>query len=133
MLKLVQTDNGVFDIAFADPAMPDENAAVATLVYATLFTDQIIPLDRATDPFDKRGWWHDEARGTGLWYVRRQALSSAARQEAINMVKQALLAKSPALSDIVVTDVSSARNVSSVTLEVAGKHNGIKFTMRASL
>ncbi len=133
MLKLVQIDNGVFDIAFADPALPDDAAIVETLVYATLFTDQIIPLDRVTDPFDRRGWWHDADRGTGIWYVRRQALSSAARREALNMVQQALLAKSPALTDIVVTDLTSPRNVSSVALEISGQHNGYKFTMRASL
>ena len=85
MLKLVQIDNGVFDLAFDDPALQDENAAVQTLIYASLFTDQIAPAERVADPFDQRGWWHDPARGTGLWYVRRQALSDKARAEALNM------------------------------------------------
>lgn len=133
MLKLVQLDNGVFDLAFDDPAMQDEDAAVQTLIYATLFTDQVAPAGRVADPYDQRGWWRDPARGTGLWYVRRQALSDKARAEAINMVKRALEAKSDALTDITVTDVTEARNVSSVILQVTGLHNGRKFLIKATL
>jgi phage gp46-like protein len=133
MLKLIQTDNGVFDLAFDDPALQDEQSVLETLVYATLFTDQIAPAGRVADPFNQRGWWHDPQRGTGLWYVRWQALSKSARKEAINMVKRALEAKVDALTEITVTDITAARNVSSVTLEISGKHNGRKFTMRAAL
>lgn len=136
MLKLVQIDNGVFDLAAEDPnATEDEaaQAAVQTLVYATLFTDQIAPADRVADPFDQRGWWHDPARGTGLWYVRRQALSAKARTETLNMIKRALESKSAALSDIEITDLTSAGNVSSVILGITGLHNGRKFTLEAAL
>ena len=133
MLKLVQIDNGVFDLAFDDPALQDENAAVQTLVYTTLFTDQIAPAERVADPFDQRGWWHDPARGTGLWYVRRQALSAKARTESLNMIKRALEAKTNALTNIIVTDLTSAGNVSSVILGITGLHNGRKFTLEAAL
>ena len=133
MLKLVQTDNGVFDLAFDDPAMQDEDAAVQTLVYATLFTHQVAPEGRVADPLDQRGWWNDVDRGTGLWYVRRQAASPDAKQEALNMIKRALESKTEALTDIVVTDITEARNVSSLILAIEGLHNGRKFSIEASL
>lgn len=133
MLKLIQIDNGVFDLAFDDPALQDEQAALETLVYATLFTDQIAPVGRVADPYDQRGWWYDPQRGTGLWYVRRQALGSKARQEAINMITRALAAKEPALSDINITDITQAGNVSSVILNISGVHNGRKFNLRSQL
>lgn len=133
MLKLVQIDNGVFDLAFDDPALQDADAAAATLIYATLFTDQVAPVGRVADPFDQRGWWHDPDRGTGLWYVRRQALSDKARRESLNMIKRALEAKSDAFTNIVVTEVIDPRNVSSVMLEISGKHNGVQFIMMTSL
>ena len=104
-----------------------------TLIYASLFTDQIAPAERVADPFDQRGWWHDPARGTGLWYVRRQALSDKARAEALNMIKRALEAKTNALTNIIVTDLTSAGNVSSVILGITGLHNGRKFTLEATL
>lgn len=136
MLKLVQIDNGVFDLAPEDPNATVEDAAQAaleTLVYATLFTDQIAPAGRVADPFDQRGWWHDPNRGTGLWYVRWQALSDKARREALNMVKRALEAKTTSFTGITVTDITPAGNVSSVMLEIAGQHNGRQFIMRTSL
>lgn len=136
MLKLVQIDNGVFDLAPEDPNATEAEAAQAaaeTLVYATLFTDQIAPEGRVADPFDQRGWWHDETRGVGLWYVRRQALGDKARNESLNMIKRALEAKSNALSDITITDTTDARNVSSVILQISGKHNGRQFIMKSSL
>lgn len=136
MLKLVQIDNGVFDLAPEDPdATVDEilQAAIETLIYAILHTDQIAPAGRVADPFDQRGWWHDPQRGTGLWYVRWQALSDKARREALNMVKRALEAKTTSLAAISVADVTPAGNVSSVMLEIAGQHNGHQFIMKTSL
>lgn len=136
MLKLVQIDNGVFDLAPEDPNATEDEAAQAaaeTLVYAVLHTDQIAPAGRVDDPFDQRGWWHDETRGIGWWYVRRQALGDKARRESLNMAKRALEAKSEALTGVVVTEVIDPRNVSSVMLEISGKHNGRQFIMRAPL
>lgn len=136
MLKLVQINNGVFDLAPEDPNATEDEAAQAaaeTLVYAVLYTDQIAPEGRVGNPFDQRGWWYDETRGTGLWYVRWQALSDKARREALNMIKRALEDKSNALSDIAVTDITDARNVSSVMLEISGKHNGRQFIIKTSL
>lgn len=135
MLKLVQTDWGKFDLALDDPALGDDNAAAATLVYAVLNTDAEAPDGRVSDAFDRRGWWEDPTAGTGLWYVRRQPLNSAARREAVNMVRAALIAQAPALTNVDVQQVpiEAAGNVSSVVLEVTGSHNGRKFIVRASL
>jgi len=136
MLKLVQIDNGVFDLAPEDPNATEDEAAQAaaeTLVYAVLYTDQVAPAGRVADPFDQRGWWHDETRGVGLWYVRRQALGEKARNESLIMIKRALEDKSNALSDITVTDITDARNVSSVILQITGQHNGRQFIMKVPL
>jgi len=136
MLKLVQIDNGVFDLAPEDQNATEDEAAQAaaeTLVYAVLFTDQIAPEGRVDNPFDQRGWWYDEMRGVGLWYVRWQALGDKARNESLNMIKRALEDKSNALSDIVVTDTTDAGNVSSVILQITGKHNGRQFIIKTSL
>lgn len=136
MLKLVQIDNGVFDLAFDDPALADDDAAVATLVYAALFTDQEAPDNRVADRYERRGWWDDPLAGTGLWYLRRQPLTSAARREALEMVKTALATRAPALTGVVVEEVEhpgSAGRVSSVFLSITGSHNGRKFTVQAPL
>ncbi|NTZ82401.1 baseplate assembly protein [Burkholderia metallica] len=135
MLKLIQTDWGKFDVALDDPALADADAAAATLVYAVLFTDVKAPDGKVEDTFDRRGWWEDSTAGTGLWYVRRQPLNSPARREAINMVRTALMAQKPALTDIDVQEAvtETAGNVSSVVLEVRGFHNGRKFIVRAPL
>ena len=136
MLKLVQTDWGKFDLAFDDPAAGDADAAVATLVYAVLFTDAEAPTDRVDDSYDRRGYWDDPSAGTGLWYVRRQPLNSAARREALDMVRTALMSQTTALTDVEVQETSStdaAGNVSSVFLEVTGFHNGRKFIVKAPL
>ncbi|BCB28440.1 hypothetical protein SKTS_33260 [Sulfurimicrobium lacus] len=136
MLKLVQTDWGVFDLAFDDPALDDADAAVATLVYGVLFTDAEAPAGRVADSFDRRGWYADPSRGSGLWHVRRQPLNSNARREALAMIRTALTARAPALTDIQTQEVTLAEpagNVSSVFLEVTGYHNGRKFIVRAPL
>lgn len=134
MLKLVQIDNGVFDLVFDDPELNDADAAVATLVYAALFTDAEAPVDREPDRFARRGWWVDPQAGSGLWHVRRQPLGSSARREALAMVQSALTSRFPALTEVVVTERTiSVGNVSSVFLEIAGLHNGRKFILSAPL
>lgn len=136
MLNLVQTDWGKFDLAFDDPAAADANAAVATLIYAVLFTDAAGPADRVGDAWSRRGWWADDAAGTGLWHVRRQALTDTARREAQNMVRTALLKRSAALADLTVDieqTTDGAGNISSVVLAIAGTHNGRKFAIRTPL
>lgn len=136
MLKLVQIDNGIFDLVFDDPALNDVDAAAATLVYAALCTDAEGPASRVAERFDRRGWWADPAAGSGLWHVRRQPLHSAARREALAMVRTALTTRAPALTDVEVSEVAAAEpagNISSVLLEVTGFHNGRKFIVRAPL
>ncbi len=134
MLKLVQIDNGVFDLVFDDPALNDADAAVATLVYAVLFTDAEAPVEREPDRFVRRGWWADPQAGSGLWHVRRQPLGSSARREALTMVQSVLMNHSPALAGVVVTERTIlAGNVSSVFLEITGLHNGRKFILSTLL
>lgn len=133
MLKLVQPDWGVFDLAFDDPALADEDAAVATLVYAALFTDAEAPTDREPDRYHRRGWWADPPAGSGLWHVRRQPLHSAARREALMMVQTALISRAPALADITVVDETTAGSVSSVFISVSGSHNGRQFIVKVPL
>lgn len=134
MLKLIQTDNGVFAAVFDDPALNDADAAAATLVYAFLYTDAEAPARRVADRYERRGWWANSAAGSPLWYVRRQPLGTAARSEALEMVRTGLESSSPALSDIAITEVTpSEGNVSSVVLEVTGSHNGRKFIVSVPL
>lgn len=131
MLKLVQIDNAVFDLLFDDPALNDAQAAVETLVYAVLFTDQEAPERRVPDRYERRGWWADPEAGTGLWHVRRQPLSDAARREALAMVEQALL--DHGLTEVSVSEQAVAGTVSSVFMAITGMHNGRTFTMSVPL
>lgn len=133
MLKLVQTDWGVFDLAFDDAAVADDDAAVATVVYATIGTDAEAPASREPDTYLRRGWWADSAAGCGLWHVRRQPLGSAARRESLAMIKAALAKADPALTDIEVSEVSDAGNVSSVVMAISGRHNGRQFLLKVPL
>lgn len=133
MLKLVQTDWGQFDLAFDSDA--DVDAAVATVIYAALFTDAEAPARRVPEQFDRRGWYADPEAGSGLWYVRRQPLHSAARAEAVAMVRQALVMRAPGLTDVAVTELVSegAGSVSSVVLDISGSHNGRRFLIKVPL
>lgn len=136
MLKLVQIDNGVFDLAFDDPALQNEDATVATIIYAALFTDQKAPAGRVADPYDQRGWLDKPNAGSGLWYLRRQGLSDKARQEAIYMVEAALAERTIGLNNIkvsLITPSQAAGNVSSVSLQITGLHNGRAFLTNVPL
>lgn len=131
MLKLVQTDWGRFDLAFDDAL--DDAAAVATVVYAVLFTDAEAPASREPDTFQRQGWWADPAAGSGLWHVRRQPLGSAARQETLAMIRAALAKADPALTDLTIEESGKAGDVSSVVLAVSGRHHGREFLIEVPL
>lgn len=132
MLKLVQIDNGLFDLSFDDPALADADAAVVTLVYAVLFSDAEAPDHRVADRYERRGWWVDPAKGSGLWHVRRQPLGSAARRETLAMIETALTGHG--LAAVQVSELAGVSgNVSSVFLQVTGQHNGRKFAVRVPL
>lgn len=135
MLKLVQTDWGRFDLAFDDPATSSEIDVVATIIYAVLFTDAEASVRRVPERFDRRGWYADPEAGSGLWYVRRQPLHSAARAEAVAMVRQALMVRAPGLTDIEVVEVvgDGAGRVSSVVMDISGSHNGRRFLIKVPL
>jgi phage gp46-like protein len=135
MLKLIQTNWCEFDLAFDDPEEANIEAAVATLVFAVLFTDQEAQ-SRVSDSYDRRGWYKDPQAGTGLWHIRRQPLTLDAEREAVAQVEMALKTKAPALVGVTVRVVKTpgpAGNISSVYLEIAGRHNGAKFIFRAPL
>ncbi len=132
MLKLVQIDSGVFDMAFDDPALADDEAAVATVFYAALCTDAEAPEIREPDRYERRGWWAAPATGSLLWIVRRQPLGSAARRETLAMVENALTGHG--LTSVQVSEVGgSAGNVSSVFMQVTGQHNGRQFVVKVPL
>lgn len=132
MLKLVQIDNGVFELAFDDPALTDEAAAAETLVYAVLFSDAEAPVARVPDRFDRRGWWADPPAGCGLWHLRRQPLGSDARRETLALIKNALTQHG--MTGVEITELpSSAGNVSRVTLQVTGLHNGRQAIVKVPL
>ncbi|MDR0673315.1 MAG: phage GP46 family protein [Zoogloeaceae bacterium] len=136
MLKLIQTGWCEFDLDFDDPADEDTAAALATLVFAVLFTDQEAPSSRVADPYDRRGWYKDAQAGSGLWHVHRQPLTPEAEREAVARVEMALKEKAPALTDLAVQVVrtsSPAGNISSVYIEISGAENGRKFLIRAPL
>jgi phage gp46-like protein len=141
MLKLVQTDWGAFDLAVDEAldadvdAVDATDALIETIVYAVLFTDQEAPAARVPDRFDRRGWYNDPQAGSGLWHVRRQALTAAARRESVTLVERALKAQAPALTDISVVEefVSGAAGASNVSLKITGRHRGRDFLIRAPL
>lgn len=129
MLRLIQTDTGQYDLA---PDDGGEASAVETLVLAALLTDAEAPDSREPDRYHRRGWWADHQAGTGLWHVRRQALSDAARREAIGMVRTALVMHG--LTDLSILDVTpAAGSVSSLLLEISGRHDGRQFVTRVPL
>lgn len=139
MLQLTRIEGGRFDLA-ADTSQDADSAAtgaVATVVYAALYTDAKAPADVVADAFTARGWWADLTAGTGLWYVRWQALDDKARAEAIRMVEQALK-RAPALANVNVvvdqdTNTKDAGNVSQVSLAITGQHNGRAFLVSIPL
>ena len=132
MLRLVQIDNGRFDLAFADTAATDNMDDVETIVYAALFTDQEAPDARIDDRYDRRGWWADPAAGSGLWHVRRQALTDTVRAEALDMVRQTLEKRAAGLSDITVSMEDSV-NPDSLYLTITGTYRSRKFTLKVTL
>lgn len=132
MLRLVQIDNERFDLAFADTTITDNMDDVETIVYAALFTDQKAPDERIDDRYDRRGWWADPAAGSGLWHVRRQALTDAARAEALDMVRQTLEKRTAGLSDIAVS-MEDLVNPDSLYLTITGTYRSRKFTLKVTL
>jgi phage gp46-like protein len=131
MLKLVQTSLGVFDLAFDDPNLNDEAAAVETLVYAVLCSDAEAPIGRIADRYERRGWWANPQAGSGLWHIRRQALGSSARAETVAMIRQSLTEHG--LSQVEITEPALSGNTSLLLLRVAGEHNGRQFVMDVPL
>ena len=132
MLKIVQNQVGVFDLAFDDPTLNDEDAAVATLVYAVLCGDAEAPASRVADRTERRGWWANPTAGSGLWHIRRQPLGSAARAETLAMVVKSLT--DHGLSQVEITELDGlAGNVSRVQMRLAGAHNGRQFLLKVPL
>lgn len=131
MLKLVQIDNGQFDLAYNDPVLLDDMAALEAHVYTVLFSDAEAPIARVQDRYERRGWWANPQEGSGLWHLRRQPLSVAARSETLAMIKAAVLRFGPGLTAVEVTEVpSSAAYNASLFIQVSGYLNGNPFAVR---
>lgn len=124
MLKLVEIETGLFDLAFDAAALSDPQTAFATVVYAILFTDAEASETQAPDRYQRRGWWFDSAAGTLVWWYRQQPLSKQTRLGVINNITNALNSH-PALTEISVTDISPVGNVSSLTLSIAATYNNL--------
>lgn len=130
MLKLVQTDWGVFDLAFDDNAV-DADIAFATLVYAVLFTDAEADDTQVADRYERRGWWYDPTLGSLIWWYRRNALSKKIRAATIDNITNSLSAYAE-LSNIVVTDITLRGNVSLLKLSLSALYNGVKVSLAVS-
>jgi len=133
MIKLEVLPGGGMDVVLDDSG--DASGTVATVVYALLLTDARAPIEREADSFAARGWWADATAGSGLWHVRRQGLSAAARLETVRMIETAL-AREPALSEVAVVDATDGTgpgSVSGVQVTVSGKHNGQDFLIDLTL
>lgn len=129
MIKLIRLPGGGFDVAMDEG---DDASAVATVVYALLYTDQRAPNMREGDDFAKRGWWRDPQAGSGLWHVRRQALDAGARAETVQIITQVLQA-SGQLLDVSVADASPPGSVSQMDVQIGGQHNGRSFLLTITL
>jgi phage gp46-like protein len=129
MVGLQQVDNGVVDLVFVDGR--DAVMAAQTLAYAALFTDA--ENTEVADRFNRRGWWEDPQAGSSLWWLRTQPLSADVRREAVAMVQETLAIHAPALLDVGVTELSTAKNVSSVIVAIAGSYNGVEFLFKEGL
>ena len=115
----------------------ETSVSLHELIGVCLFTDQrahdddLLPIT-TDNPQDRRGWWADPAKGSGLWHVRRQPLGSAARRESLAMIETALTGHG--LASVQVSELAGAAgNVSSVVLQVTGQHNGRQFVVSVPL
>lgn len=129
MLYIKQDNSGNFDLVLNTENT--EFSAVQTLIYTALFTDAVAPDHRIDSRYDRRGWWGSDTVGSGIWHVRRQALSSAARREAIEDIR-VTLNRLQALADIEVTD-SNPGSISALTLNISGLYIGDRFSITVQI
>jgi len=124
MLKLIQTNWGVFDLAFDANAKSDADIAFETLVYAALFTDVEADTMQSPDPYQRRGWWNDPSLGSLIWWLRQNPLSPEIRRATIENIN-AVLNSYPQLANIVVTEIAAPRSVSLLQVSISALYNGI--------
>jgi phage gp46-like protein len=122
MLKIVQTEWEKFDLAFDDTVPRDAEIAFSTLVYTVLFTDAEADEIKVPDRYERRGWWFDAEFGSLIWILRKQALSNQTRSEVLSNVTN-VLAMRPELSNVVVTDITPPRTVSSMLIAITALYN----------
>lgn len=123
MLKLIQTDNEQFDLAVDVAALTDALTAFSTLVYAALFTDAEADATQSPERYARRGWWSDPELGSLIWWYRQQPLSAEIRRDVAENIRRVLSSR-PELSNVKVSDITAAGNVSSVFLAIAADYNG---------
>jgi phage gp46-like protein len=124
MLKLVQTKWGVFDLVFDVAGSSDAEIAFSSLVYAVLFTDAEANESYVPDRYERRGWWFDAEMGSLIWILRQQPLSAQTRLAVLDNVTNALSSR-PELSNVIVTDITPPRTVSSMWIAITAIYNGV--------
>ncbi|TAK94154.1 hypothetical protein EPO05_06675, partial [Patescibacteria group bacterium] len=129
MLKLVQTNWGMFDLAFDENAVFDAETAFSTLVYAALFTDAEADELQAPDRYERRGWWYDPTLGSLIWWLRQNPLSKQIRAATIENITNVLSAY-PALSNVVVEDITPPRSVSLLIVTISALYNGVNVILK---
>ncbi|GAB6139930.1 hypothetical protein JCM14076_06590 [Methylosoma difficile] len=132
MLKLIEVETGLFDLVFDVNASNDAQTAFTTFVYAVLFTDAEASSLQQPDRSQRRGWWFDPAAGSLIWWYRQQPLSQEVRRATIDNITTALLSH-PALTDVVVLDISPAGSVSSLFVSIAATYNNLKSLVTVQL
>lgn len=131
MLKLVQTDWGVFDLAFDETASNAENQ-FASIIYGVLFTDAEADESYVPDRYERRGWWFDAEFGSLIWILRQQPLSTKTRQDVLSNVTSALSARSE-LSSVKVTDITPPGIVSSMQIAISAFYNDTQYYIELSI
>jgi phage gp46-like protein len=124
MLKLIQTDWEKFDLAFDATVPRDAEIAFSTLVYAVLFTDAEANEAYVPDRYQRRGWWFDAEMGSLIWILRQQPLSMQTRLAVLDNVTNALSSR-PELANVIVTDITPPRIVSSMSIAIAALYNDV--------
>lgn len=129
MLKLVQTNWGMFDLAFDVNAAFDADMSFSTLVYAALFTDAEADELQVPNRYERRGWWYDPTLGSLIWWLRQNPLNKQIRTATIDNIANVLSAYSE-LSNVVVEDITPPRSVSLLMVSISALYNGVNVILK---
>jgi len=95
-IKLIQDDQGLFDISFEDGDIAKVNS-LDTAIYVSLFTDARAPANLVTIPEHRRGWIvnsvsfvKDRDLGGLVWLLDQRRLTQDTLNDAVNYSRKAL-------------------------------------------